>query len=99
MPLLTEYYTVRETYLGTFRSSDNRLPNRMKLTLDFLQSLSIEKFLDIGRPDESFAGLVMKTLKKVEVFGADISAKATRLSLDRGVKAVCADLSWLNLPI
>ena len=93
MPLLTEYQAVREAYLETLRSSDNRLPNRMKLTLDFLQSLSIEKFLDIGCGDGSFAGLVMKTLKRVEVFDADISAKATRLSLDRGVKAVCADLS------
>ena len=77
---MTEYQAIREAYLGTFRSSDNRLSNRMKLTLDFFQSLSIEKFLAIGFGDGSFAGLVMKTPKKVEVLGVDIPAKAARLS-------------------
>lgn len=89
---------IRDTYFGVTWSSEDSIPYRMRLALDFLRSISVNRFLDIGCGDGNFTSLVKKVLDQAEVYGTDISPQAVKLTAEKGIPAFCVDLSRENLP-
>jgi SAM-dependent methyltransferase len=71
----------------------------MKITLEFLKSVSMKTYLDVGCGDGNFASIVKRATSGVNVYGTDISAKAVKLAEDKGITAFCVDLSCQRIPI
>jgi len=96
--IMTEGQDIHDRYLGAM-PFEERLPHRMEITLKFLKSIPIQRYLDVGCGDGSFASIVKGSTSGVDVYGIDVSAKAVKLASGKGINAFQVDLSREKIPV